>query len=89
MGPEVLPGSNQRPERVSVPTLLAPPRLQRMLLRLQKYDITVIHKPGKEIPLADVLSRKYLSIMDKPDKHLEAQVHATVRNLPISDISFF
>ena len=64
---------------------LAPPRLQRMLLRLQKYDITVIHKPGKEIPLADVLSRKYLSIMDKPDKHLEAQVHATVRNLPISD----
>ena len=56
-----------------------------MLLRLQKYDISVIHKPGKEIPLADALSRKYLNIMDKPDEHLEAQVHATVRNLPMSD----
>ena len=35
----------------------APPRLQRMLLQLQKYDYTLIYKPGKEMTLADRLSR--------------------------------
>lgn len=37
---------------------LSPPRLQCMLLVLQKYSITLIHKPGKEILVADTLSRK-------------------------------
>ena len=27
----------------------APPRLQRLLLRLQKYDMTILYKPGKNI----------------------------------------
>ena len=35
----------------------APQRLQRMLLRLQPYDITIKYKPGKEMLLADPLSR--------------------------------
>ena len=35
----------------------APPRLQRMLLPLHKYDYTLIYKPGKEMTLADRLSR--------------------------------
>ena len=35
----------------------APPRLQRMLLQLQRYDVTIIYKPGKEMLLADALSR--------------------------------
>lgn len=34
-----------------------PPRLQRMMLRLQNYDITVKYRPGKEMVLADSLSR--------------------------------
>ena len=34
----------------------APPRLQRMLLELQKYDVTIKYRPGKEIQLADTLS---------------------------------
>ena len=34
-----------------------PPRLQRMLLRLQKYDMEIKYKPGSEMLLADVLSR--------------------------------
>ena len=33
----------------------APPRLMRMLLRIQKYDITVKYVPGKDIPIADGL----------------------------------
>ena len=34
-----------------------PPRLQRLLIRLRQYDITVTYKPGKTIPVADCLSR--------------------------------
>ena len=29
-----------------------------MILGLQKYNIHIIHRPGKDIPLADTLSRK-------------------------------
>ncbi|XP_014668373.1 PREDICTED: uncharacterized protein K02A2.6-like [Priapulus caudatus] len=35
----------------------APQRLQRMLLRIQHYDLTIQYKPGKEVMLADALSR--------------------------------
>lgn len=35
------------------PLSAALPRLQRMMLRLQKYDLNVRHKPRKEIPVAD------------------------------------
>ena len=35
----------------------APPRLQRMLLELQRYDVTIKYRPGKEMQLADTLSR--------------------------------
>ena len=35
----------------------APPRLSRMLLRIQKYDINVKYVPGKSVPVADALSR--------------------------------
>ena len=38
----------------------APKRLQRMLLRLQKYSLNVRYKRGKEMHLADTLSRAYL-----------------------------
>lgn len=35
----------------------APPRLQRMLIRIQGYDITINYVPGRDVPLADALSR--------------------------------
>ena len=35
----------------------APPRLQRMLLQLQRYNVTIRYRPGKEMLLADALSR--------------------------------
>ena len=35
----------------------APPCLQRMLLELQRYDVTIKYQPGKEMQLADALSR--------------------------------
>ena len=33
-----------------------PPRLQRMLLELQRYDVTIKYRPGKEMQLDDALS---------------------------------
>ena len=36
----------------------APPHLQRMLLQLQKYDMKIEYRPGSEMLLADVLSRR-------------------------------
>ena len=37
-----------------------PPRIQRLLLRLQRYDIDVTFTPGRDIPVPDTLSRAYL-----------------------------
>ena len=45
-------------EMIALKNLVAaPPRLQRMLLRLQPFDSNVKYKPGKEMLLADTLSR--------------------------------
>ena len=35
----------------------APPRLQRMLFQLQRYDVTIRYRAGKEMLLTDALSR--------------------------------
>ena len=50
--------SDHKPlEMIAMKNLVnAPPRLQRMLLELQKYDVTIKYRPGKEMQLADTLS---------------------------------
>ena len=35
----------------------APPRIARMMLRIQKYDVEIKYVPGKDIPVADALFR--------------------------------
>ena len=35
----------------------APPRLQRLLLKLQPYGIAIKYVPGSQVPVADALSR--------------------------------
>ena len=68
------------------PLAAAPPRLQRMILQLQKYDITIIHRPGKHIPVADTLSRKSLACNDHTlSEGMDTQVHTVISNLPVSD----
>ena len=42
------------------PLAIAPKRLQRMLLKLQQYSLSVRYKKGKDLHLADTLSRAYL-----------------------------
>ena len=70
---------------LSKPLSAAPARLQRMMLRLQKYDLTVHHKPGKEIPVADTLSRLHLNEVDDLHEAFDSQVHLVLTNLPVSD----
>ena len=68
------------------PLVVAPARLQRMMLRLQKYDVHIAYKPGKEIPVADALSRKPLAQRsDDLQECIEMQVHTVIRSLPVSD----
>ncbi len=53
-----------------------PPRLQRMLMSLQLYDLHVSYKPGKELYIADTLSRAYLKEQTEPLLEDELQVHS-------------
>lgn len=63
----------------------APMRLQRMLLRLQKYNIAVTYKPGKELHIADALSRAYLREQREDLLEEELQVNWITPQLPISE----
>ena len=42
------------------PLCQAPLRLQRMIMTVQKYSINVVYRPGKQLVLADTLSRAFL-----------------------------
>ena len=53
-----------------------PPRLQRMMLRLQQYDVEIIYKPGKEMALPDMLSRLKPTTADRKTIDLEQSIYA-------------
>ena len=63
------------------PLVSAPKRLQRILLRLQRYDLEIKYKPGKDMHLADTLSRAYLPNTTSENTaevmHVEPQLSAT------------
>ena len=66
------------------PLHAAPKRLQRMLLRLQKYDIQLQYRPGKEMYLADTLSRAYLPLDKQEVDTTEFESINAVDDMPIS-----
>ena len=41
------------------PIHTATPRTQKMILKLQRYNINLVYKPGKGLYIADTLSRAY------------------------------
>ena len=67
------------------PLAIAPKRLQRLLLRLQQYDVEIRYKPGPEMHLADTLSRAYLPTEDQSPAETEAERIHAVDFLPISE----
>ena len=64
----------------------APPRIQRFLLQLQKYDFEVKYIPGKDLVLPDTLSRAPLkqNVSEIQNDETMAQVNSIIANLPIS-----
>lgn len=67
------------------PLAAAPARLQRMLLQLHRYDIDIVHKAGKVIPVADALSRTFLSDTYPELSSMDALVHSVMSSIPIND----
>ena len=43
------------------PLHAAPARLQKLMMELQRYEVNVVYKKGKELYVADTLSRAYLT----------------------------
>lgn len=66
-GRKVLVESDHKPLEIihKKPLISAPKRLQRMFLRLQKYEIEIMYKPGKEMYVADALSRAHPKKLSK------------------------
>ena len=64
----------------------SPVRLQRIRLALQPYNFNLMYKPGKELLVADHLSRSYLNNCDK-DYNLDLEIHVgmIIESFQISD----
>lgn len=55
-----------------------PPRLQRIMLRLQPYDLNVTYKPGKYLYIADTLSRAALPEHSLQELESDLDLHVTL-----------
>ncbi|KAL9977698.1 hypothetical protein ACROYT_G015131 [Oculina patagonica] len=61
--------------------------LQRLLLRLQKYEVNNSYVPGKYMYVADTLSRAFLNEQPTDDDlndDMEVMVHSLIINLPMT-----
>ena len=64
-----------------------PPRIQRLRLRLLKYQFTISHVPGKNLVLADTLSRAPLEAEQSSNmqEEIDLYVDTILAKLPASD----
>ena len=81
-GRKVLVESDHKPlEAIFKKSLLnAPKRLQRMLLRLQRYEFEVSYKKGTSLLMADPLSRAYLSLKEGPEDQEDVMTVSKTRS---------
>lgn len=86
-GKEILVESDHKPlESIfKKPLHQAPMRLQRMLLRLQRYSLNVTYRPGKELHIADALSRAFLKEQKEELLEKDLEVNMITLQLPISE----
>ena len=55
----------------------APPRLQRLILRIKTYDLEMIYTPGKYLVIAYTLSRSFLTLPPGPTSTKDdVEIHA-------------
>ena len=69
------------------PLSACPKRLQRLLQQLRQYDVELCYKHGKEMHLADTLSRAYLRHTTRSDAEAETETIHMMDDLPISATS--
>lgn len=63
------------------------PRIQRLIMKLQRYDFELIYTPGKHLVIADTLSRApVMSEASSTEKDIENHVNMIVQSLPVSDV---
>ena len=69
------------------PLSKAPARIQRFLLRLQRYNFNVNYVQGKHMHVADTLSRAAINdnTPEIPENELNTYIHSVITNLPISE----
>ncbi|KAK3084719.1 hypothetical protein FSP39_017965 [Pinctada imbricata] len=68
----------------SKPLYRATPRLQRMLMKLQRYDVKLVYVPGKEMYISDALSRAYLSETKETLVDEDLDINSIEQSLPMS-----
>jgi hypothetical protein len=72
------------------PTSKTTPRLQRMLIRIARFDLDIVYRPGKHMHVADALSRAYLPFeptnrdVEMADD-IDVTVHSLIYELPASN----
>jgi hypothetical protein len=78
-GKNVMIQSDHKPLEAIIrkPLYKTSPRLQRMLLKLQNYQIRITYTPGKEMHIADTLSRAFLKDAES-DKALEEEIELMI-----------
>ena len=68
------------------PLARAPKRLQNLLLRLLHYDVEIRYMPGKDLILADTLSRAYPSNVEQQDNDKDLDtIHVTSDHLHVTE----
>ena len=60
------------------PLKSASPRLQRLLVKIQGYDLQLVYRPGKQMIIADVLSR-----LPNPEKNADIPLDVTVDHITL------
>ena len=87
-GKEVDAQTDHKPLEVIMKKLIgnATARVQRMMLKLQRYTINLVYVPGKHLHVADALSHAYID--DEADcgfiDDIEVMVHRVTQNFPES-----
>ena len=66
------------------PSYQAPARLQKMIMTVQKYSTDLVYRPGKELIIADTLSRAYLPEKSDMPPHTDFEVNVLC-TLPLSN----
>ncbi|XP_030849528.1 uncharacterized protein K02A2.6-like [Strongylocentrotus purpuratus] len=66
------------------PLASTPKRLQRLLLRMQQYNVEIFYKPGRKMYLADTLSRAYLPNSEQSPTEKEVESIHMLEDIAVS-----